>query len=252
LPREPLQFGALSEEIFRIIKSKGFSDLSLNRTTVIQTDFSRLLIEGAAELGLRLTQEHMLAFRKYMDELKTWGKHMNLMSRSNDREIILKDFIDSLTVLKYLPHRASIIDLGSGAGFPGIPAKIVRPDLRVVLMEATRKKVFFLKNLVRNLGLEGIEIQWSEEKEKIREDLGGISDFVISRAFGSLLKLAATGLPLLRPGGILFAMKGHKGEAELEKDLPAMEQLGLKLDFFYRLRLPFLGHERILIGLRKA
>jgi 16S rRNA (guanine527-N7)-methyltransferase len=119
-------------------------------------------------------------------------------------------------------------------------------------MEATQKKVFFLKNLVRNLGLEGIEIQWSEEKRKIGENFGGIFDFVISRAFGSLLKLAATGLPFLSPGGILLAMKGKKGEAELGKSLPAMEQMGLKLDFFYRLRLPFLGHERILIGLRKA
>jgi 16S rRNA (guanine527-N7)-methyltransferase len=219
---------------------------------VIQTEFPRLLIEGAAELGLMLTNEHILAFRKYMDELKTWGKRMNLMSRASDREIILKDFLDSLTVLKYLQQRASIVDLGSGAGFPGIPAKIVRPDLRVVLMEATQKKVFFLKNLVRNLGLEGIEIQWFEEKRKIGEDFGGIFDFVISRAFGSLLKLAATGLPFLSPGGILLAMKGKKGEAELGKSLPAMEQMGLKLDFFYRLRLPFLGHERILIGLRKA
>jgi 16S rRNA (guanine527-N7)-methyltransferase len=219
---------------------------------VIQTEFPRLLIEGAAELGLTLTNEHILAFAKYMDALKIWGKSMNLMSRANDREIILKDFLDSLTVLKYLRERVSIVDLGSGAGFPGIPVKIVRPDLRVVLMEATKKKVFFLKNLVRNLGLEGIEIQWSEEKGKIAEDFGGIFDFVISRAFGSLLKFAAAGLPFLRSGGILLAMKGKKGEAELEKSLPAIQQMGLKLDFFYRLRLPFLGHERILIGLRKA
>jgi 16S rRNA (guanine527-N7)-methyltransferase len=219
---------------------------------VIQTEFPKLLINGAAELGLILTNEHILVFKKYIDELKTWGKRMNLMSRANDREIILKDFLDSLTVLKYLQQRASIVDLGSGAGFPGIPAKIVRPDLRVVLMEATRKKVFFLKNLVRNLGLEGIEIQWSEEKDKVGEYLGETFDFVISRAFGSLLRLAATGLPFLRAGGILLAMKGRKGEADLGKNLSAIEQMGLKLDFFDRLRLPFLGHERILIGLRKA
>jgi len=219
---------------------------------MIQSKLTSLLIDGAAELGILLTKEQVICFSKYLTELKVWTNRLNLISRSTDREIILKDFLDSLTVEKHLPLGAYIMDLGSGAGFPGVPVKIIRPDLRVVLFEATRKKVYFLKNLLRTLNLEGIEVQWSADKNKIVEDLFGVFDLVISRAFGSLLKFAKVGLPFLTWGGILLAMKGKKGGEELEKDLPFMEKMGLKLAFFQRLRLPSLGHERILIGLKKG
>ena len=217
---------------------------------MIQAEVSRLFIEGAAELGVLLNDEHISTFGRYLDELTAWAKHMNLISRVDDREIILKDFLDSLTVLKHLSLNACVMDLGSGAGFPGIPAKIVRPDLRLVLLEATRKRVSFLKNMVRYLGLERTEVHWSMEKE-IQKNLKGRFDYVISRAFGSLQKFSTSGAPFLRQGGILLAMKGKKGKAELERDLPAMGKIGLKLAFSNGLRLPFLGHERILIGLMK-
>jgi 16S rRNA (guanine527-N7)-methyltransferase len=218
---------------------------------VIQTEFSRLLVEGAEEIGVLLTKEHILAFGKYIDELKSWAKRMNLIRRMSDREIVLKDFLDSLTVLNHLSQGASIIDLGSGAGFPGIPVKIVRADLRVVLLEATRKKVYFLKNLVRHLGLEKTEVLWHRAEGGIGANSLGPFDFVLSRAFGSLRKFSTAGSRFLKQGGILLAMKGKKGEIELKKDLPSLEKMGLELAFFNRLRLPFLGHERILIGLQK-
>jgi 16S rRNA (guanine527-N7)-methyltransferase len=220
-------------------------------TVVIQTEFSRLLIEGAEEIGVFLTNEHTLVFRKYIDELKVWAERINLIRRVNEQEIIIKDFLDSLTILKYLSQWTSVIDLGPGAGFPGIPVKIVRPDLRVVLLEATRKKVYFLKNLVRYLGLERTEVLWSGAKGKMGANSLGLFDFVLSRAFGSLRKFASTGFSLLEQGGILLAMKGKKGERELEEDLPALEKMGLELAFFNKLQLPFWGHERILIGLKK-
>src|SRR5512139_3174043 len=100
-----------------------------------------LLIEGAATLGISLTRDQMKAFELYLKELNLWRKKINLISRKDDREIILKDFLDSLTLLKYLPQDTSVLDLGSGAGFPGIPLRIVRPGLKIVLLEATRKKV---------------------------------------------------------------------------------------------------------------
>lgn len=218
---------------------------------MIQTEVSRLLIEGAGELGVFLTGEHILAFKRYIDELKVWAEHMNLIRREDDREIVLKDFLDSLTVIRHLSESASVMDLGSGAGFPGVPAKIVRPDLKMVLLEARRKKVFFLKNLIRHLGLEGTEAHWYGETKEREKNFGGAFDFVISRAFGSLQEFSSKGVSFLKRGGILLAMKGKKGKAELEGDLPALEKMGLKLAFLNELRLPFLGHERILIGLRK-
>jgi len=218
----------------------------------MKTELSRLLIEGGEKLGISIKEKHLLIFGQYIEKLREWGKFMNLTGRFDEREIILKDFLDSLTVLKHLPKGTSVIDVGSGAGFPGVPLKIIRPDLRIVLLEATRKKVYFLKNLVRHLGLERVEVHWLGELRENENPLVGAFDFVISRALGSLHKFCTIGYPFLKRGGVLLAMKGKKGEAELRKDRPAIKEMGFDLGFFDRLRLPFLGHERILIGLRKV
>jgi len=213
-----------------------------------QDENLRLLMQGAEEFGVSLTGEEILAFEKYLCELKDWAGRINLLSRANDRDIIIKDFLDSFTVTKHLFQGAFLLDLGPGAGFPGIPLKIIRPDLRVVLLEATRKKVYFLKNLKRVLRLEGLEIHWAGE---IKEGFRGGFDFVVSRAFGSLRKFSAEGLPFLKFGGVLLAMKGKKGEEELGESLPYLEKMGVTLAFIDRLLLPFLGHSRVIVGLRK-
>jgi len=197
-----------------------------------------------------LRDEQVKCFTAYLKELNQWRRRINLSSRKDDQEIIVKDFIDSLTIVKYLPLNSYVMDIGSGAGFPGIPVKIVRPDLKLLLLEATRKKVFFLKDVQRVLGLSGIEIRWSGEGRGV-EDLSGIFDFVASRAFGFLLKFASEGTVFLKRGGILLAMKGKKGREELEGNLPSLGKMGLKLFFREEIRLPYLHHERILIGLKK-
>ena len=216
-----------------------------------QSEMFKLLIKGSSRLGISLTEGHVLSFYQYLIEIRAWGRKMNLISRSADREIVIKDFLDSLTAQEQLFKGASLLDLGSGAGFPGVPLKIVRPDLKVVLLELMQKKVYFLKNLVRVLDLGGIEIHCAGQKED-EKNLWGKFDFVISRAFGSLDKFAVVALPFLKQGGILLAMKGKKGEDELEKTLPAFLRMGLKVIFLHRFRLPLLGHQRILIGLQRG
>jgi len=212
--------------------------------------FMTLLREGAAQVGASLRDEQVKCFTAYLKELDQWRRRINLNSRKDEQEIIVKDFLDSLTIVKYLPLNSWVMDLGSGAGFPGIPVKIVRPDLKLLLLEATRKKVFFLKDVQRVLGLSGLEIRWSGEGRGV-EDLSGVFDFVASRAFGFLLKFAAEGIVFLKRGGILLAMKGKKGREELEESLSSLEKMGLKLFFREEIRLPYLHHERILIGLKK-
>jgi 16S rRNA (guanine527-N7)-methyltransferase len=212
--------------------------------------FMALLQVGAAQVGVPLRDDQVKCFTAYLKELNQWRRRINLSSRKDDQEIIVKDFLDSLTIVKYLPLNSSVMDLGSGAGFPGIPVKIVRPDLKLLLLEATRKKVFFLKDVQRVLGLSGIEIRWSGDGRGV-EDLSGVFDFVASRAFGFLLKFAAEGIVFLKRGGILLAMKGKKGREELEGNLSSLEEMGLKLFFREEIRLPYLHHERILIGLKK-
>jgi len=209
-----------------------------------------LLIEGAATLGISLTHDQMKAFELYLKALNLWRKKINLTSRKDDREIILKDFLDSLTLLKYLPQERSVLDLGSGAGFPGIPLKVMRPDLKIVLLEATRKKVFFLKEVLRISKISGVEVRWTGEDRGIG-DLSASFDFVVSRAFGSLLAFASEGVGFLKKGGILLAMKGKKGREELEESLASLKDMGLEPNFLETIQLPYLRHERSLISLKK-
>jgi 16S rRNA (guanine527-N7)-methyltransferase len=210
-----------------------------------------LLIQGAAALAISLTHEQNKAFELFLKELNQWRKKINLTGRKGDREIILKDFLDSLTLVKYLPQETSVLDLGSGAGFPGIPLKIARPDLRVVLLEATRKKFFFLREVLRILRLTGVEARWTAE-DRGGEDLFTSFDFVVSRAFGSLSAFASEGVGFLKKGGILLAMKGKRGPEELEESLASLKGMGLEPNFLEAIQLPYLRHERSLIGLKKC
>ena len=211
---------------------------------------SQLLRDGAAALGVSLTTKHLKDFDLYLKELNQWRIKINLVSRKDDREIVLKDFLDSLTLVKYISGTGELLDLGAGAGFPGFPLKIVFPDLKVFFLEATRKKVFFLKEVQRLLGMEGVEIRWAAEDQGV-EDLFCRFDFVVSRAFGSIQKLAFEGSRFARRGGMIVAMKGKKGGEELQDSLSSLQEMKLKLGFLDSLRLPFLNHERTLIGLVK-
>lgn len=215
-------------------------------------EFFKLLNDGAEQIGISLNQEQLLLFYKYLQELIMWNKKINLVKRKNEKEIIIKDFIDSLTAHKRIWSGASLLDLGSGAGFPGVPLKIIKPDLKVILYERSLKKIHFLQNLNRLLKIKGLNVKWAVDNKEIQENLLNSFDFVISRAFGSLSKFCQYGLPFLKKGGILLAMKGSKGEEELKASLPDLAKLGVNLSFIDHYRLPFLGHKRINIGLSLA
>jgi 16S rRNA (guanine527-N7)-methyltransferase len=220
-------------------------------TTSIQHTNLNVLFAGASELGIAITEKQAVSFRVYLDEIKSWGSALNLVHRADEREIILKDYIDSLAAMKFISMGASLLDLGSGAGFPGVPLKIVREDLKVALLEANQKKFYFLKNLIRTLRLHEIHAYWTGDKQNIRSHLLEEFDFVISRAFGSFIRIADEGLPFLKAGGMLLAMKGRKGKEEFDKSIPFLLEKGLHPALQEEIKLPILNHSRIIIGLRK-
>jgi 16S rRNA (guanine527-N7)-methyltransferase len=201
--------------------------------------------EEAGGLGVLLTDETIGRFSLYLEELKAWNRKINIFRRKDDLEIITKDFLDSLTVCKHLPSKASVLDIGSGGGFPGIPIKISRPDLTVVLSEVREKRIFFLRNVVRILNLENLRVMepGPEKEEKF--------DFIVSRAFGSMAKLVETGSSFLKKNGIVISMKGRQGEEELNAELLVIKRKGWSLYFVEHLKLPILGHSRVLIGLKQ-
>jgi 16S rRNA (guanine527-N7)-methyltransferase len=204
-----------------------------------------ILRKEAERFGVILNDEAVGHFFLYLEELKKWNKKINLFRRKNDQEIIVKDFLDSLTISKYLFSGAYILDVGSGGGFPGIPIKISRHDLRVVLSEIRIKKIYFLKNMIRVLGIKNLEVM-AYGNERLGE-----FDFIISRAFGSIAKLIETGVPYLKENGQFISMKGKRGEKELDQERPNLKKMGWIPYFMDHIELPVLGHERVLIGLKR-
>ena len=219
-----------------------FENYQRNRRANNLLELLRKETEG---LGILLNDEAVHLFSLYLEELKTWNKKINLFSRKDDQEIIIKDFLDSLTISNYLSSGTSVLDIGSGGGFPGIPIKISRRDLRVVLSEVRAKKIFFLKHIIRILGIENLEVLSSKDQKAIE------FDFVVSRAFGSITKLVETGSPYLKENGVVISMKGKMGEEELNRDLPILRKMGWNPFFVDHIELPVVGHKRVLIGLRR-
>ncbi len=171
-----------------------------------------LLERGLKELSLGFTTEQIRAFMTYLFELKKWSRAYNLTSLKTDQEIIVKHFLDSLLYLGTIPEgEVSILDVGSGAGFPGIPIKIMRPEAVMYLLESSRKKAAFLSHMIKVLRLEKIEV-----KEKRIEELKDLTvDVALTRALfdaGEFLKKAS---PHLKEGGRLVLSKGPKVREEL-------------------------------------
>ncbi|MFZ3072820.1 MAG: 16S rRNA (guanine(527)-N(7))-methyltransferase RsmG, partial [Thermodesulfobacteriota bacterium] len=148
-----------------------------------------MLVAGAKELSIEMREGEERAFLIYLEELKKWNEKINLTSLRSDRDIAVKHFLDSLTVARFLKDAgvSSLLDIGSGGGFPGIPIKIVMPELKVTLLEAIGKKVIFLKHIIRTLGLNNIEaIKGRAEDEDVIKLYGNSFDCVISRALSSI------------------------------------------------------------------
>ena len=215
-------------------------------------DLEFILKEGAREIGVFLNQEMIHMFFVYLKELKEWNQKVNLTSLKRDTDIITKHFIDSLSLLPYLPSRGTLLDLGSGAGFPGIPIKIANPYLKITLLEATRKKVNFQRHLVRTLGLTHIySIQGRAESLKSENESDLNFDIVTSRAFSRLEKFLMLGEPFVKKGGYLIALKGKHAEDELKDKQDVVKDLFLEINKTVEIILPLHRGKRHLIFIKK-
>ena len=184
----------------------------------METGNRRLLIEGAKAFGIDLFEKTMEAFDLYLRELLKWNEKMNLTAIRSEKGIVLKHFLDSLSVVPHLPKISSLLDIGSGAGFPGIPLKMVQPSLEVTLIDSVRKKIDFQSHIIRTLGLKGIgAIHGRIQDREILESFGGRFDAVIARAFSDLNTLLLLSFPFLKKGGIILAMKGEGAGEELKR-----------------------------------
>jgi 16S rRNA (guanine527-N7)-methyltransferase len=169
-----------------------------------------LLAKGACAFGLELDPRQIQAFRLYREELARWSARTNLTALRDPEEIVREGFLDSLACLQFtLPESSRVLDIGSGAGFPAIPLKLVRPSLQITLVEASRKKTTFLRHIVRSLALQDVRVL-----QRRAEDLAtdpseqGKYDFVLARAVSPLPQAAQLAAPFLRQGGVFLAQVG--------------------------------------------
>ena len=212
------------------------------------------LVRTAAAAGADLTLEDVEKFSKYGDLLLEWNKIMNLTAVTDEREIVLKHYIDSITILPYLDRICckTFIDIGTGAGFPGIPVKILRPDINVVLLDSLGKRVNFLNIVISELGLKEIRAvhmraEDGGKSQNYRENF----DFCVSRAVASLDVLSEYCLPFVKVGGYFISMKGPAVFEEAEKGERAIEVLGGKLEEIREIDVPFVEGKRYAAVIRK-
>ncbi|MDI6762959.1 MAG: 16S rRNA (guanine(527)-N(7))-methyltransferase RsmG [Thermodesulfobacteriota bacterium] len=181
----------------------------------METENKKLLINGAKAFGIDLAKQTVEAFDLYLRELLKWNEKMNLTAIRSEKGIVLKHFLDSLSVFPHLPKISSLLDIGSGAGFPGIPLKMIHPSLEVTLIDSVRKKVDFQRHIIRTLGLKGIEaIHGRIQDKQILQTLGGRLDAIIARAFSDLDPLLLLSFPFLKTGGVALVMRGETPREE--------------------------------------
>jgi len=179
--------------------------------------FQDKIIQGAGELGVTLSTEMAESFQVYYKELIKWNAKINLTAITSEGDVLVRHFLDSLTPLPKLYNCESFLDLGAGGGFPGIPLKIAKPDLKVVLVDSVDKKVKFMNHIIRTLGLEGIRaVHGRAEDEGLIKELG-LFDCVISRAFTSSKEFLNYAEPYMKPDGSSVTLKTPS--AELDKEL---------------------------------
>ena len=185
-------------------------------------------------LEIKLSEEHLEKFRLYSKELRKWNKKINLISRKSDKENdIYRHFLDSIIILKAIeiPKESKLLDLGSGAGFPGLPLKILRDDIHLILLESKRKKSFFLENMVELMNLHNAKVI-NKRSEELSSDSDYIEkfDFITSRFMGDLNKITKMAYPFLKAKGLLIC---YKGESLREKLEDIQNNFELEDEFYY-------------------
>ena len=223
-------------------------------------EWKAVIMDGAAKLGIEVSEEQAGLFSVHAREILLWNRRINLTAVTDPFEMAVKHYLDSIAAIPFIKPGASLLDVGSGAGFPGIPLKVMRPSLNMTLLEARRKRANFLKHVLRTLDMVDVSVRHQrleKEAELISPENG--FDVIVSRAFSNLESFAVQALPLLNPGGCLVAYKGARGDglhsevAELEKfavegagEKQILQETRLHIDI-KSFVLPWLEIERTLI-----
>ena len=214
-----------------------------------------LLKLSAASIGIELSDLQVQQFIKYYEILVEWNSFMNLTGITEYEEVVQKHFVDSLALCKAIDiHKVTnLIDIGTGAGFPGVPLKIAFPHLKVTLLDSLQKRIKFLNEVVNQLGLENVETIHGRAEDFAKPSMKRESyDLCVSRAVANLASLSEYCLPYVNLGGYFIPYKSGKVEEELEESKKAVFLLGGKIEEEVKFMLPDSDISRSLIKIKKV
>ncbi len=197
-----------------------------------------LLRDYAADIGVTLTDEQLAAFDTYATLLVEWNEKMNLTGITDPYGIVVRHFVDSLTAAPLIPEGASLIDVGTGAGFPAIPLAIARPDLRITLLDSLNKRLVFLDHVCNAIHRPCTIVHARAEDGGRQPALRDNFDVAIARAVAALPTLCEYCLPFVKPGGIFLAMKGPESDSEMSSAACAVGALAARIEDTVSLTVP--------------
>ena len=205
------------------------------------------------EFDIKINDEQIKSFEKYMNLLLEWNEKINLTAITQPEEIKLKHFVDSLTVLKYINDDDKVIDIGTGAGFPGIPLKIMNENTKITLLDSLNKRINFLNIVIETLNLRNIQAIHGRAEEIARNKLYREKyDVAVSRAVANLSTLTEYMLPFVKIGGKCICMKGANVNEELERAQNAIKELGGEIEKIDNFFLSDNDNERNIIIIKKV
>jgi 16S rRNA (guanine527-N7)-methyltransferase len=216
---------------------------------IVENSIGQILSSGATELGVELSDVQINSCLLYLSELKKWNQKINLTAIRDDRDIVIKHFLDSLSFIKgFAPVEGlKLLDMGSGAGFPALPLKIAIPGISVTMVESVKKKAAFIRHIIRTLRLSGAEVS-DKRTEELPDSFHSSFDVVTARAFADMETALAAGKPFLKSKGAVVLGRGPEekiSEQELSK-------AGIVLERRVELILPHSDYKRAIWVFRKA
>lgn len=218
-----------------------------------EKDFKEKLKKNADIIGVSLDKKMLEQFYNYKKLVVEWNENINLTAITDDYEFIVKHFVDSITINKYIEPNKTIIDIGTGAGFPGIPLKILNNTNKIVLFDSLKKRLKVLEDIINKLDLKNINTFHGRAEETFKsKEHREKYDIAASRAVATLNVLAELMLPAVKLGGICICMKGNNADIEIEEAKRAINELGGEIINVEKIVLPGLNLERNIIIIKKV
>lgn len=210
----------------------------------------QMLLDGCAKLGVNVSQMQAKQLSQYADMLVEWNEKMNLTAITDTEGIVTKHFLDSLTPLLTGKVQGRVIDVGTGAGFPGMVLKIARPDLQLTLLDSLNKRLSFLKEVAGTLKLDDVDFVHARAEDGGQNHVyRGKFDVAVSRAVANMTVLCELCLPFVKVGGYFLALKGPLADNELTSAKRAVSILGGQVEGIFEAQIPFtdLSHKIVMI-----